>query len=461
MSTAGMLYAESTAATGTGDRVGLWDARADSAQAALDRYFWFPPAEIYYSNTARSKTVNYWWQAHALDVLVMGYRRTGDSLYPGRMISMYQGILGSGGFTDDYYDDMEWMALALLRSYEATGESVYFNEANALWKVIKGGWTDSPGGGGIQWQTTGIYKNVPANAPACILACKLFEDFGDSSNLTWARNIHAWLDSNLVNAQTGIILDGIAYKNSVGTPNKGSYSYNYGTYIGASLDLYRITGDSPYLNEAVREAEVADSIFAPSYGVLRSEGTGDGGLFNGIYMYYLANLIREPALGDSLQTMFGDFLLTNADSLWSHAQSPGTGLFNDNWLLPPSGTVSLSVQLSGVTLLEAAAEITGDTALTVVKPIGAAVPRIFHLYQNFPNPFNPSTEIRFTLNRPGIVNLSVYDALGQLVEEVAHGYRTAGDYEYSLNLNRFASGIYFYKLQQGTYAITRKMVLLK
>lgn len=439
----------------------LWAARADSAQGALDKNYWFSLAEIYYSSSSRNESRNYWWQAHAIDALVMGYRRTGNSFYTGWINALYQGIISSGGFTDSYYDDMEWMALALLRTFEVTQRYFYFNEANALWQTIKKGWSDSPGGGGIQWRTTGIYKNVPANAPACILACKLYRDFGDTSNLSWAVKLHSWIKSHLVDDTTGIILDGIAYKDTVGTPNHGSYSYNYGTYLGASLYLFQITGDTSYLKEAVRTADVADSIFATKSGILRSEGTGDGGLFNGIYLYYLSKLILEPALTDSLRTDLRSCLLTNADSLWEHAQLPGTALFNDDWQQPPTGSVTLSEELSGVTLLECVAEVYGDTAVTSVNRIGRAVPEIFRLYQNFPNPFNPTTEIKVNLGRSGLMSLKVYDVLGQLVDVVAEGYKPAGEYSFSVNMNSFSSGVYFYSLTEGAHASTKRMLLLK
>ena len=439
----------------------LWSERADSAQATLDSDFWFPLQQIYFSTSARNQTRNYWWQAHAMDALVMGYRRTGNSFYSSRMSSLYQGIYSSGGFTDSYYDDMEWMALAFLRAYEVTHKTYYRYEANSLWQTIQGGWSDFPGGGGFQWSTKVMYKNVPANAPACILACKLYEDLGDTTDLSWAEKIHAWVAKNLVNPQTGIILDGISYQDSVGTPNYGSYSYNYGTYLGASLSLFQITGDSTYLREAEEEANVADTLFATSDGVLKSEGTGDGGLFNGIYVYYLAKLIRQLSVKDTLGARYDSFLFDNADTLWEHGRQPGAYLFNDDWEQPPSGSVSLSVDLSGVTLLESVAYVLGDTAVTAVLQAPTSVPQKFSLSQNYPNPFNPSTEIKVALDRPGSMSLDIYNVLGQLVKVVAEGYRPAGEYTFDVSMNSFASGAYFYTLREGTEEITRKMLLLK
>jgi len=77
ISSAEMLYAASIPVIETGgSSQSLWDERADSAQAALDKYFWIPLAYYYYPSSAGGSARNYWWQAHALDALVMGYRRT-------------------------------------------------------------------------------------------------------------------------------------------------------------------------------------------------------------------------------------------------------------------------------------------------------------------------------------------------------------------------------------------------
>ena len=332
----------------------IWFFRADSAQATLQRDFWNPQAKIFYSSSSRSGDLNYWWQAHALDVLVDGFDRTDNPDYVARISSLFQGVSKQNdGFTNNYDDDMAWMALALLRAYRCTGDKRYKTVAESLWDTIKEGW-DANLGGGVYWQRNPhTYKNTPANAPACILACRLYDETGDSTDLEWAEKIHFWLKSTLVDTATGVVWDGIDTKGRV---SRAQYSYNYGTYLDACLELYRITRNPSNLNEAVTTAKAADSVFA-SGGVLRSEGTGDGGLFNGIYVQYLVELTIEPDLDDSLRIKFESFLYDNAVTLWERGQIQGMGLFNDNWNSPPSGSVNLSVELSGLLLLEAEAKL--------------------------------------------------------------------------------------------------------
>ncbi|MGD1047742.1 MAG: FlgD immunoglobulin-like domain containing protein [Candidatus Krumholzibacteriaceae bacterium] len=97
---------------------------------------------------------------------------------------------------------------------------------------------------------------------------------------------------------------------------------------------------------------------------------------------------------------------------------------------------------------------------------GSEAPRATYLAQNFPNPFNPATKITFGLKGPGGVSLRIYDATGRLVRVLVKGDLSAGRYaepwDGKDNGGRaVASGIYFYRLDAGTFTQTRKMVLLR
>jgi hypothetical protein len=94
-------------------------------------------------------------------------------------------------------------------------------------------------------------------------------------------------------------------------------------------------------------------------------------------------------------------------------------------------------------------------------------PSQFILEQNYPNPFNPSTTIRFQVPNSSFVNLKVYDVLGKEVATLVNGEKPAGSYEVEFNASDLSpkgsltSGIYFYKLQTGSFVETKKMILLK
>ncbi len=88
-------------------------------------------------------------------------------------------------------------------------------------------------------------------------------------------------------------------------------------------------------------------------------------------------------------------------------------------------------------------------------------PREFTLNQNFPNPFNPTTKITFTLAENGHVSLKVFDVLGREVATLVNGVEEAGYKSVNFDANRLSSGIYFYRLQVNTYVETRKLLLLR
>lgn len=88
-------------------------------------------------------------------------------------------------------------------------------------------------------------------------------------------------------------------------------------------------------------------------------------------------------------------------------------------------------------------------------------PNKFILYDVYPNPFNPETNISYRIPEYGFVSLIVYNSLGQKVVELISMYQHPGKYNVEFNGVNLASGIYFYKLQAGSYSLVKKMILLK
>ena len=86
----------------------------------------------------------------------------------------------------------------------------------------------------------------------------------------------------------------------------------------------------------------------------------------------------------------------------------------------------------------------------------------YELYQNFPNPFNPATQISYRLAKADWVKLTVYNALGQVVKELVNGHQTAGDHKVAFDASGLASGVYIYRIQTSTgFTAARKMLLLR
>ncbi len=89
------------------------------------------------------------------------------------------------------------------------------------------------------------------------------------------------------------------------------------------------------------------------------------------------------------------------------------------------------------------------------------LPFSYTMSQNYPNPFNPTTQIKYSIAKAGVVHLKVYDILGRLVGELVNQVQNPGIYSIDFNATRLSSGVYFYRLESGSFTSVKKMLLLK
>jgi len=85
----------------------------------------------------------------------------------------------------------------------------------------------------------------------------------------------------------------------------------------------------------------------------------------------------------------------------------------------------------------------------------------YYLHQNYPNPFNPTTKINYQIPELSFVTLKVFDVLGNVIVTLLNDEKPAGNYEVEFGAINLPSGIYFYRLQTGSFVETKKMVLMK
>lgn len=337
-------------------------AYADHVQTALWKLYWNPEKGVMYqwddSSTVNRPDENYyyWWQAHAVDVCIDGLIRTGKEEYAAYVEQLFHGISQSNGgtFRHHYYDDMAWMALAWLRVYDLTDDWKYRGAVADLWEDIRGGWNDQMGGG-IAWRKSQLdYKNTPANAPAVILAARLFQRFGDEADLDLARNIYAWNKATLLDPSDGFVWDGINRLGDGQIDKDWQFTYCQGVFIGAGLELYACTGDQIYLADARRTTQaVLTRLCDPVSDTLPDEGIDDTGLFKGILIRYLMHMAKCCPDFD----LPARLITNNAAMLMKQGIDPN-GRVGTDWRKAPSeGPIQLSVMLSGVMLLEAYAEL--------------------------------------------------------------------------------------------------------
>lgn len=343
-----------------------WAKTADSLQLSTYNNFLGSNGTFIQNNTGNS-TFNYWPNAHALDVLVDGFLRTGDENYKTKMKALVQGIKVKNGntYNNVFNDDMIWLAISSLRAYAATQDQEYKDVADYLWGRIKLSWSDDVFGGGITWkQDTPRQKNAVSNAPAAIVAMRLYDIDNNPDDLAWAKKIYAWQKANLVDPVTGAVWDNISETNGVVTTNKDwVFTYNMGTWIGIGLRLYEATNDQTYLNDAVKTGRnVLVNPKLLSEGLMRDEGQGDGGLFKGILVRYFTELIQHPTINSTDKEKFVTFLKFNATTFYKKGISRPSMFAGSNLKVAPASgaNTDLTTQLSGVMLIEAAAKLDKD-----------------------------------------------------------------------------------------------------
>jgi len=330
---------------------------ADESISNLIANYWNSGGKIFYDGYPQKKSgaFNYWWYAHAIDVIADACIRTQDIKYAEYIDNTVDSIISRNKkITNDYYDDMEWLALALLRMYDQTNDDKYLNYVQILWRDIQKGWNDTMGGG-IAWRKEQLdYKNTPANAPAAILAARIYNATNDETDLEWAKKIYDFEKNNLVDNTTGQVWDGINREGNGKTDKNWNFTYCHGVYIGAGVELYKITNDEIYLNDAKKTADYALGKFTDANGIFTAEGDGDGGLFKGILIRYLGELYKiAPEM-----TEIKDTINKNVDILRDKGTN-NIGNFTKNFDKAPADDTGsdLSTQLSGCMLLEIAAAI--------------------------------------------------------------------------------------------------------
>lgn len=339
-----------------------WSAAADSSSSSFVQLYWNGADNYFNYNNTGQKDFNYWPQAHALDVLTDAYTRTNQNIYKTTISLWYDGVKKKNGntFLNEFYDDMEWNALAMLRAYNATQDLRFKNSVLEVWKDIQTGWNNNAGGG-VSWKKDQPYsKNACSNGPACILAARLFQQFGDASNKEWALKIYGWEKENLFNPANGAVYDNIDSRTGT-VQSSWIFTYNQGTFLGSAIELYKITGEKGYLNDAIKAADYTlNNLVDSNDRLLKSEGNGDGGLFKGVFIRYFAQLILVPDLDAATKKRYVNFFKLNAETLWRTGTNKQSVLYGTYWKTKPGSSSELTTQTSGAMLIEAAALLNGQ-----------------------------------------------------------------------------------------------------
>ena len=228
---------------------------------------------------------------------------------------------------------------------------------------------------------------------------------------------------NLTNTISVFVNPITTVKYSVST-NKLAYQYGDSIYVTITAMDTGSVADTVYLSDC----EV--NYYVDNYNFLRDYGIMCGAVL------IVAKILPHDSLTWGSNYMF-PFPITDTMKEGKHAV---VGEVLDNWI---SDTTWITV-----------------SAKTAVRE-NEMSPQRYFLDNNYPDPFNPTTIINYQLPVNSFVTLRIYDILGREVATLVNGRQNAGYYHATFNASNLSSGVYFYRLQAGTYSNTKKLLLLK
>jgi hypothetical protein len=303
----------------------------------------------------------------------------------------------SPGFIDD------------IKMFNSTNGFMYGDPVGGRWSLWKT--TDA----GATWDSTGLYLVRTGISEA------------GYNNAMCVRGTNIWFGTNNTK---------VYYSTTSGT------SWNFGATTG-SINTYSVTfnGSTGFTGQS---AALTSTNGGANWAVVTLPGTGT--------IYSFSNVLAEfwYARGTSI------YYSSNNGANWaSQYTSPSAGIYQAMSFVSANGFIR-----------GWAGTNTGKISMFNEAVIGIInnnheIPKEFLLSQNYPNPFNPTTIINYQIPKAGDVKLAVYDMLGREVMVLVNEFKPAGNYNIEFNASNLSSGVYFYRIEAGSFVNTKKMVLVK
>ena len=296
----------------------------------------------------------------------------------------------------------------------------------------------SPGGGN-NWDFTGLQSNLtvdiesvdPASTPYssdfsgadfCIYSMGYSQGF--QADIWTYSSVNGFVD-NMGSATTVSALPGFV-TTIQNDPDRHTF-LNPSTYNSQWMQTFT---QSIYLNGSlITSSSVSLNAIIDAYGTMTLPG---GALYNALRIREETTAGGITSVGYTFVTIYG--AQVNVEAAGSNP--------------PNSGTITANSTSYNSALLTSVEQISG-------------LPQNFNLTQNFPNPFNPSTKIEYSIPEESFVQLKVYDILGNEIATLINEEQSAGSYRADFSGANLSSGLYIAKLQAGHYSKTIKMTLLK
>lgn len=269
-------------------------------------------------------TRNESWLKLIDETVMPGLQRYYDN---GRQPAAYSSYISDAPASDRFYDDNIWLALDFVDLYSATGNKKWLDKSSEIWKFIESG-RDSKLGDGIYWceQKKGS-KNTCSNAPAAVLALKLYKATGSKEYLTAGTQLYDWTKANLQDPADGLYFDN---KSLDGKVQKHKFAYNSGQMLQAAALLYDITRKPEYLAEAQRLSKACYDHF---FSVNDKNPIGPEKFINKGDIWFTAIMMRgfmELYRIDGNDEYVNAFI-QNLDYAWRNLRDGYTGLMNSDW----------------------------------------------------------------------------------------------------------------------------------
>jgi ligand-binding sensor domain-containing protein len=223
-------------------------------------------------------------------------------------------------------------------------------------------------------------------------------------------------------------------------------------------------------NNGTNWTAVNNGLNISSYNVLATSGTNIfAGTFGGVYLS-TDNGGNWTAVNAGLENTDVFSLAISGTNIFAGTDK-GVFLSTSNstkWAAVNDGLTNTSVQALAISGTNIYAGTTTSVfrrplseVITSVERLSTDLPTHFSLGQNYPNPFNPSTTISFSLPSKSFVSLKVFDIIGREIAAIISEEMSAGSYTKQWNAANMSSGIYFYRLQAGSFTETKKLLLLR
>jgi uncharacterized protein YyaL (SSP411 family) len=310
---------------------------ATAAFNSFNTWFYSTTDKLYYSTTEKKSIGAIWTQAIFWDIAMDAWKRTSNAAYLQLVKDIYQGGFNRYSQYDwenkttwFIYDDIMWWVISLTRAYEITNNTNYLNDAKSGFQRV---WRDSYDAvnGGMWWDFNKTGKNSCINFPTVIAAMQLYKITGEAAWLDKATIIYDWGKTHLYDSNTGRVAD----NNINGNKGWSDYTYNMGTFIGASVMLYKALNNDQYLANAKRTADYTKNKMCDVNGILPAEGDwNEQGVLKAIFARNIMLLIQ-----DANQTQYLTWIRKNINTAWGN-RDPGRGLTYRNYNVPcPTGNI--------------------------------------------------------------------------------------------------------------------------